>query len=75
MDWFNIKPRSKFGKFLDKHRLTQEEVSKISGVSKGTISRLCKGNAFHPSFRTGKKVITALKELTNKNVDYNDFWF
>ena len=75
MNWFDIgKPRSKFGKFLDRHNLTQQEVSKVSGVSRGTISRLCKGNAFYPSLKNGQKIIVALKKLTNKNVDQNDFW-
>lgn len=75
MDWFDFgKPRSKFGKFLDKHQLTQQEVADQSGVSRGTISRLCKGNAFHPSLKNSNKIIKALKKLTNKNVDYSDFW-
>ena len=76
MNWFFInKPRSKFGKFLDHHKLTQKEVSEMSGLSKSTISRLCKGDAFHPSFKNGKRVLLALKKLTNKNVDYSDFFF
>ncbi|MCR8860695.1 MULTISPECIES: helix-turn-helix domain-containing protein [Bacillus] len=76
MNWFDLgKPRSKFAKFLDHHHLTQKEVSEASGLSKATISRLCKGNAFHPSFKNGKIILAALKKLTNKNVDYSDFWF
>jgi len=76
MDWFDIgKPRSKFGKFLDKHHLTQQDIAKASGVSRGTISRLCKGSAFHPSLKNGNKIIRALKKLTNKNVDHQNFWF
>jgi putative transcriptional regulator len=75
MSWFGIgKPRSKFGKFIDKHNLTQHEIAKKSGVSEGTISRLCRGNAFLPSLKTGSKIINTEKKLTNKNVDYTDFW-
>ncbi|MBJ8031368.1 MULTISPECIES: helix-turn-helix transcriptional regulator [Bacillus] len=76
MSWFGIgKPRSKFGRFLDKHNLTQQEVSRESGVNRGTISRLCKGDAFHPSLKNGQKIIRTLRKLTNKNVDHQDFWF
>ncbi|MEB3057358.1 helix-turn-helix transcriptional regulator [Bacillus pseudomycoides] len=76
MSWFGIgKPRSKFGRFLDKHNLTQQEVSRESGVNRGTISRLCKGDAFHPSLKNGLKIIRTLRKLTNKNVDHQDFWF
>ncbi|OOR21506.1 helix-turn-helix transcriptional regulator [Bacillus cereus] len=75
MSWFGIgKPRSKFGKFLDKHNLTQQELSRESGVNRGTISRLCKGDAFHPSLKNGQKIIKTLRKLTNKNVDHHDFW-
>ncbi|AUB67082.1 transcriptional regulator (plasmid) [Bacillus cereus] len=75
MSWFGIgKPRSKFGKFIDKHNLTQHEIAKKSGVSEGTISRLCRGDAFLPSLKTGSKIINTVKQLTNKNVDYTDFW-
>ncbi|MEK4503680.1 MULTISPECIES: helix-turn-helix domain-containing protein [Bacillus] len=73
-EWLSIKPRSKLGKFLDRHDLTQEKVSKVSGVSKSTLSRLCKGNAFHPSFKNQNKIITALRKLTGKNIDPTDFW-
>ncbi|HHT7240206.1 helix-turn-helix transcriptional regulator [Bacillus sp. JJ927] len=76
MSWFGIgKPRSKFGRFLDKHNLTQQELSRESGVNRGTISRLCKGDAFHPSLKNGQKIIRTLRKLTNKNVDHQDFWF
>ena len=35
------KKRSRFGKYLDQHSITQQEMAKESGVSKSTISRLC----------------------------------
>lgn len=74
LEWFVIKPRSKLGKFLDRHDLTQEEVSKVSGVSKSTLSRLCKGNAFHPSFKNQNKLINTLRKLTGENINHTDFW-
>lgn len=68
------KPRSRFGKFLDKNNLSQQDIVKESGVNRGTISRICQGDAFQPSLKNGNKIIRALKKLTGKNVDYNDFW-
>ncbi|QPA33382.1 helix-turn-helix transcriptional regulator [Thermaerobacillus caldiproteolyticus] len=68
------KPRSKFGKFLDKHEITQQDLVRKSGVNRGTISRLCQGDAFKPSMKNAHKIIKALRQLTGKNVDYDDFW-
>lgn len=75
-DWFALgKKRSKFGKFLDRHGITQQEVAKKSGVSRGTISRLCQPeNEDGPTMKNARKIIKALRELTGKNVDYDDFW-
>ncbi|MDX8367960.1 helix-turn-helix transcriptional regulator [Cytobacillus sp. IB215665] len=68
------KPRSKFGKLLDKNSITQEDLVRKSGVNRGTISRLCQGNAFNPSMKNGTKIINALRTLTGKRIDYDDFW-
>lgn len=76
MDWFSLgKRRSKFGKFLDKNDITQQEVVKKSGVSRGTISRLCKPEHKEgPTMKNAQKIIKALRELTGKNIDHDDFW-
>lgn len=76
MDWFSLgKRRSKFGKFLDQNDLTQEDVVKKSGVSRGTISRLCQTeHEDGPTMKNARKVIKALRDLTGKDVDYDDFW-
>lgn len=68
------KPRSRFGKFLDKNGISQQDVVRESGVNRGTISRICQGNAFQPSLKNGNKIIKALRRLTNKDVHYDDFW-
>lgn len=76
MDWFSLgKKRSKFGKFLDKNNITQQDVVKKSGVSRGTISRLCQPEYEDgPTVKNANKIIRALRDLTGKNVDYDDFW-
>lgn len=74
-DWFSLgKKRSKFGKFLDDHGLTQQEVVNKSGVSRGTISRICQADNMAPTMKNAAKIIKALRELTKQDVDYDDFW-
>lgn len=73
MLWF--KPTgSKLARFLKDHDLSQQDVCRDSGVNKATLSRLCQGDAFKPSMSNGQKIIKSLSRLTNKNVDYDDFW-
>ncbi|WP_243292853.1 helix-turn-helix transcriptional regulator [Bacillus sp. FJAT-47783] len=75
MDWFGLgKRRSKLGEFIDKHDLTQQEVADKSGVSRGTISRLCQSDGFQPKIKNAAKIVRALKELTKKDVRFDDFW-
>lgn len=76
VNWFGLgKRRSKFGNFLDENDLTQQDVVKESGVSKGTISRLCQTeHEDGPTLKNAKKIIKALRKLTGKDVDYDDFW-
>lgn len=74
MSWFGLgKPRSKFGKWLDNQKISQEDLSKESGVNKSTISRLCAGDAFQPSMKSASKIIKALRRK-GKEIDYDDFW-
>lgn len=68
------KPRSKFGRFLDKHKIRQQDLVKESKVNKTTISRLCQGDTFKPSLTNGNKIIKALRKMTGKNVNIDDFW-
>lgn len=77
MDWFSLgKRRSKFGEFLDKNDLTQQDVVQKSGVSRGTISRLCQSaHKDGPTMKNAQKIVKALRELTGKkHIDYDDFW-
>lgn len=67
------KRRSKFGRFLDEHRIMQEEIAKESGVNRNTISRLTKTNDNRPSMKNGSKIIRTLKK-NGYDVDYDDFW-
>lgn len=69
-----FKRRSKLGKWLDKRGITQQWLSKASGVGRTTISDLCKGDHDHtPNMNTIKKIIKALKQI-DSNVKSNDFF-
>jgi len=74
VNWFGLgKKRSKLGKWLDRHGISQTEFAKMSGVSRPTITRLCSDDNHHPNMSTAKKIIKALREL-DSNVNYDDFW-
>jgi predicted transcriptional regulator len=66
-------PRSKFGKWLDKHDVSQTEMSEKSGVSITTIGSLARGDAKRPTRLTERKLRKAIKEI-DPNVDSSDFW-
>ncbi|PEE42849.1 helix-turn-helix domain-containing protein [Bacillus pseudomycoides] len=64
-NWFNLgkKSRSKFGKWIDSKRISQIELEKESGLSRGTISRLCNDDGYIPKIATEKKILKALKKI------------
>ena len=76
VDWFKLgkRNRSKLAEFLNRNDLTQQDLANESGVSKSTIIRVCQGDNFSPTMRNAQKIIKALKKLTGKKVDYDDFW-
>lgn len=73
MMWFGIgKDRSRLGRYIDQHGISQKELEK-SGVSRATISRLCSSNEHQPTISTAKKIINFLKGF-DKRVNYDDFF-
>jgi len=76
LNWINLgkRNRSKLAKFLDENEVSQQELSKKSGVSKSTISRLCQIDNVSPTMKNARKIVKALRDLTKKNVDYDDFF-
>lgn len=68
------KPRSKLGHFLDRNGIIQEELAKVSGISRDGISRLCSGNkSVGPNESTQIKIVGALRKL-GYDVRPTDFW-
>lgn len=67
------KPRSKFGKWVDKMGLTQEEIAKRAKIGRTTISNMCKDPTYRPRISTWAKVERALRSL-GYSVKREDFY-
>ncbi|MFC5528458.1 transcriptional regulator [Cohnella yongneupensis] len=68
------KRRSKFGRFLDKHEIDQEDIRRETGLNKDTVSKAC--NEDEPALRgiTKTALAEAAKKLSNLDVESKDFW-
>lgn len=66
------KPRTNFGKWVDKNGLTQNEIAKEAKIGKNTISNMCSDPQYRPKIETWVKVKRALKKLGH-NVDKDFF--
>lgn len=71
--WGIGKPRSKLGKWLDKHGLDQQDLVKQAKVNKNTISKVCNDKEYIPTGKTMKKILDAIRKI-DPNVKSNDFW-
>lgn len=67
------KPRTKFGKWLDKNGILQNDVAKASKVGRTTISNMCSDKSYAPKYSTFEKVRRGLKKM-GYDVEYEDFW-
>ena len=67
------KPRTKFGKWMDKEGIVQNEVAKESKVGRTTISNMCSDKDYAPRYSTFEKVKRALNKM-GYDVEYDDFW-
>lgn len=64
MGFFNVgKPRSKFGKWLDKNGIKQEDIRRKTKLSNGTLTNLCNDRDYVPKISTWVKVERALKSM------------
>lgn len=74
LNWTSLgKKRTKFGKWIDSKGISQQDVSKSSGINRNTISKLCSDSDFKPKISTGMKIVKALQKLGHQK-DYYDFW-
>lgn len=68
------KRRSRYGAFLDKHRIKQEDIVKITGLNRDTVSGICADTDYTLRKSTVVLLLMAAKELTGENVNKRDFW-
>jgi predicted transcriptional regulator len=61
-----FKPRSRFGRFLDKRGVSQEWISKKTKISRNTISKMAADKNYSPNLLTIKKIMKAIKEIDPK---------
>jgi transcriptional regulator with XRE-family HTH domain len=67
------KTRSKFGKWLDRRGIQQNEVAIKSGLGRTTISNMANDKEYKPKFSTFAKLQKGLKKM-GYNIEYHDFW-
>ncbi|SEC18019.1 hypothetical protein SAMN05443246_3242 [Paenibacillus sp. GP183] len=68
------KRRSTYGEFLDRNNVKQEDVAKVTGLNRDTISDVCADPSYKPRNSTITLLLMAARELTGKNVNKSDFW-
>lgn len=57
------KSRSKFGRLIDRKQISQIEIEELTGLSRGTISKLCNDETYRPKQSTVAKVKKAMEKL------------
>ncbi len=67
------KPRSKFGKWLDRKGIEQKDVAKKAKLSEMTLTRMCNDSGHMPRISTWVKVQRALKSMGH-DVDRDKFF-
>lgn len=67
------KPRTHFGKWIDKKGLSQLDIVQMTGVSRNTISSICNDPDYDPYNETKIKIISALRRK-GYDVYAEDFW-
>jgi predicted transcriptional regulator len=67
------KPRSKFGRFLDRKGIEQKEVAEKAKVSEMTLTRMCNDSGHSPRISTWVKIQRALKSM-GYEVDRDKFF-
>jgi transcriptional regulator with XRE-family HTH domain len=74
MNWLNLgKKRTRFGSFLDKNGIEQQEIEKKSKINKNTLSKMCNDEDYIPRKSTAKRTLNALKNIGYEQ-DEDDFW-
>ncbi|GGF88637.1 hypothetical protein GCM10010916_02450 [Paenibacillus abyssi] len=69
------KKRSKFGRFIDSRGISQEELRKVTGLNKDTLTKVCSDDDVNLRDITKDTLVRALRKLTGKtDLEKSDFW-
>jgi predicted transcriptional regulator len=71
--WGLGRPRSKLGKFLDRHGYTIQDLSAASKVNRNTVGKMCSDPEYSPTTSTIKKIMKAIREI-DPNAKAHDFF-
>ncbi len=67
------KPRSSFGKWLDKNGINTVEFAKESGVSRKTIGEAANDKGYIPGASVTRKIMRAVRQIEPER-ESSDFW-
>lgn len=67
------KKRTTFGNWADRNGLKQQELMRITGINKNTMTELCSNVDYSPHDATMIKVISGLRRA-GYDVSMSDFW-
>lgn len=65
--------RTKLGKYIDLYKVSQDEISKQSGLGKNTLTRICSDPDYIPSSLTRRRVLHCLQSM-GYGCSESDFW-
>lgn len=68
------KPRSKFGKFVEKNGISHGELVRISGVSKDTVTKACAKSDIQLRGISKTALVKAVNKITSQKMNIDDFW-
>ncbi|MEC1723930.1 helix-turn-helix transcriptional regulator [Schinkia azotoformans] len=71
--WGIGKKRTKVGKWIDRHSLSQEDLSQATKISRNTISKICNDPEYAPNAGTIKKIMVAIRKI-DPNAKVDDFF-
>jgi putative transcriptional regulator len=67
------KPRTNFGYYIDKNKISQTWIIDKIGLDKNTVFRLCNDKDYNPHAVTQIKIISNLRK-SGHDVTRGDFW-
>lgn len=68
------KPRSSFGRYVDKHGISHGELVRKSKVSKDTVTKACNDDDAILRDISKKALVSAVNKITGKEKSVDDFW-